>query len=326
MTHKTVSNNNREKKVISVANKNKAGNLSPDKFTAFIGGAHFDRMGKLSGQVVQGASNPGVFKSMPGGAGLNTARVVAKLGAKAVICGPVGDDIEADELRKLLKDEHISDGLITMKGRQTGSYVSIIAPDGELIIAMNDLSLNEEMSALWVMENCAEHLAGAKHWFLTANLSRGAVRELVEAADVPIIAATVSQAKAIRFRGVLDKIALMFSNVKEAQSLLGRSDGEGEELAQVLLKRGVKSGVITNGAAAVTYWSQGTVHQIEVPQVSNVVDVTGAGDAMAGAVIAGLDRGLGFGEAVGAGIKAAGETIQVDTPVFKDLSWKVCGG
>jgi len=291
------------------------------RLTAFIGGAHFDRMGKLRGQVIDGASNPGVLKSAPGGAGLNTARVASKLGVGTSICGPVGDDVEQHVLRNLLKAENIQDGLVTVKGRQTGSYVSIIGADGELIIGFNDLALNEEMSAQWVLEKCSAPLNSADQWFITANLSRSAVRELVEYATVPIIAATVSQSKAIRFRGVLDKIEVMFTNAKEAQSLLGRTDGGSVELAGVLVERGIKSGVITDGANPLVYWIDGSVGELAVPQVGQVVDVTGAGDALAGAVIAGLDRGLSFVDAVGVGIKAAGKTIGTDKPVLEEMSW-----
>jgi len=155
---------------------------------AFIGGAHIDRMGKLTGQVIEGASNPGIVKTVPGGAGLNTASVAAALGVDGLMICPIGDDESGVMLRQVLADRGVGDCLIAMPGRETGSYVSILGPDGNLVIALADLGLNEEITFDWLMGNYGLELKTSRSWFLTTNLPRGVIGELVRNATAEIIA------------------------------------------------------------------------------------------------------------------------------------------
>jgi sugar/nucleoside kinase (ribokinase family) len=287
----------------------------------FIGGAHMDHMGKLLSAPVNGASNPGKLTSQPGGAGLNSASVAAMLDVHVSLVGPVGDDVTEKIVRQTLIERNIHDGLVSVRGRQTGSYTSIIGPDGDLVIGLADLTLYEDTTAEWLFENCADELEAADYWFLSANLARSSVGELIERAKAPIAAATVSISKAIRLRGVLEKIDVLFTNRAEAQSLLRSDEEDCEKLAGLAMSRGVKSGVVSNGRKTFAYFHKGKVTAVEVPPVDGIVDVTGAGDALAGTVLAGLGKGMGFDEAVRHGAAAGQATIKVATPVRTDLTW-----
>lgn len=292
----------------------------------FIGGAHIDYMGKLADEVVFGASNPGTLTTFPGGAGLNSARVAAMLGCDVVMAGPVGDDSQGKTIKQIIDNCGITNAMVCVPAGKTGSYTSIIGSDGQVVVAMADLSLNEKMDVKWLDENCRDALSNADMWFLTSNLSQTAIDELVTSANVPIAATTVSVSKAGRLQNVLDELDIVFTNQREAQSLLHTDEENCSELALQLMQRGIARGVVSNGAGPLSFWTETRVFDIEVSEISGVadiIDVTGAGDALAGTVLAAISRGEDFATAVKFGVRAGAATIGVATPVLDELNWEM---
>lgn len=290
----------------------------------FVGGAHVDLAGSLAAPPVAGASNPGRLVRRPGGAGLNTASVAAALGLATTVAGPVGEDPEAAALRRVLAERGIGDGLVAMAGAATGTFVSIVAPDGQMVIGLADLSINEAVAADWFLSRCRPALA-ADLWFLTANQQPATLMALAEAAEGRhVAAAAVSAAKAGRLAGCLARVDLLFANLGEARSLAGLPGADAGELACRLRDAGVGAGVISAAGAPLAFWQDGEVDSLAPPPLAAAIaDVNGAGDALAGTVLAGLARGLTMARAVELGIAAAQLTLGVPEPVHPGLSWRL---
>lgn len=287
----------------------------------FIGGAHIDRTGKLAGQAVPATSNPGRIVVGAGGAGLNTARVAQMLGADCAITGPVGDDEDSVILRDAVTGAGIEDALVSVSGQKTGTYLSIVDGSGALVSAVADLSLNDQLTADWLEDKAGAVIGGADMWFVTTNLARGCISQLLQSPQARVAATTVSPAKAIRLRGVLDKLDVLFTNVAEAQSLLRVEEESPRELAHLLARRGVQKGVVSNADKPLCCWADEVFHEL-VPSAAPITGtVIGAGDALAGTVLAGMSKGMDFTAAVACGMVAAGLTLQSDGPVVDHLDW-----
>ncbi|MEC9343873.1 MAG: PfkB family carbohydrate kinase [Pseudomonadota bacterium] len=290
----------------------------------FVTGAHVDLAGRLAGAPILHVSNPGRVERQPGGAGLNAASVAVALGLDSAIAGPVGTDAAAGELKVEVRRRGITDALAAMHGRATGSYTAIMAPDGEMVIGLADLSIHEAADAGWLFARCGAALHGAGLWFLMTNSLEPTLEELSERgkADGKLLAAaTITPAKAVRLRPVLGQLDLLFTNVAEARALTGLDRAGGRHLAEALAQSGVAAGAISAADGPLTWWRDGATGALQPPPVPRVADVNGAGDALAGATLAGLARGFGLDDALRAGIAAAQLTLGVPEPFHAGIDW-----
>ncbi|MEZ5872194.1 MAG: PfkB family carbohydrate kinase [Nitratireductor sp.] len=289
----------------------------------FVTGAHMDIAARLFASPVAGSSNPGKLVLQPGGAGLNAASVAASLGLSSSLAGPVGDDGHGVEIRKAVAARGIQDHLVTISGQPSGTYTAVMAPDGEMVIGIADLALYEMVDAPWFAMHCRAALDAATLWFLSANLDAGALVELAEMAGTAghrlLAAATVSPAKAVRLRPCLSRLDIIFTNLKEARALVDAPGADAVALARLLIASGTRSGVISQGAGPAIFWENGTTGTISPPRVEKIVDVNGAGDALAGATLAGLAKGRTLAEALPSAIIAAQMTLASPEPFVEGL-------
>ncbi|MFC6489586.1 PfkB family carbohydrate kinase [Nitratireductor sp. GCM10026969] len=152
-----------------------------------------------------------------------------------------------------------------------------------------------------------EAAAHADALLCDANLSADAIGQLITlAAGKPVHAIAVSPAKVERLAGALPALSCLFMNRREATRLSGLPDGSpSNQAAEVLRDMGLGAGVITAGAGPVLCFQDPDTFEVSPPALDHVGDVTGAGDALAGATAAALMRGLAFAEAVREGMAAA---------------------
>ena len=299
--------------------------MKPFQSACFVTGAHMDIAARLFDFPVYGSSNPGRLVRQPGGAGLNAASVAASLGLSSSLAGPVGDDAHGQEIRHAAAERAIADRLVTLVGEPSGSYTAIMAPDGEMVIGIADLAIYESVDADWLLENCADALSSASLWFLSTNLGKQTLADLAAQADGRLLAAaTISPAKAVRLLPCLAELDLIFTNVKEARALVaasqtGLSDADAPMLARAIAASGVKAGVITQGGKEAIFWQHGKFGSIQPPRLDHVTDVNGAGDALAGAVLAGLALGRSLADALPPAIIAAQLTLASPLPFIEGL-------
>ena len=119
--------------------------MKPFSQACFVTGAHVDLAGRLDAAPIPHVSNPGRVERQPGGAGLNAASAAAALGLACSLAGPVGEDADAEELRRMAQARDIRPALVAMAGWRTGSYTAIMAPDGEMVIGLADLAIHEAL-------------------------------------------------------------------------------------------------------------------------------------------------------------------------------------
>ena len=300
----------------------------------FFSGIHMDMHGALEAPALLGSSNPGAFTSMPGGASLNSASVAALLGLDCAIIGMIGDDAGGDTLKQALTQRNIKTLLTIRNGMATGSYTSIIEPDGNLLIALADLGLNEEMNADQLIDDHTKPMAAADIWFLNSNLSAKTLLKLTDR-DLNIrpkllTAASISPSKAQKLAPSLANLDVLFTNIAEASAMLNVIDGKpynsGSLPALECIKRiqalGVLKGSLSHGSEKLWVWEDANLCKFQPAKLDNVTDVTGAGDALAGTFIAGLAQGNSLATIAPLAISAAQMTITVKGPYNKNINWQ----
>lgn len=286
---------------------------SPDILA--VGGAHVDRRGQVSGVYVPAASNPGTMREDVGGGVFNAVRTAVRRGVSASLISARGGDAAGDMVARAITEASVGDLSVTFLDRMTPSYTALLDCDGELILGFADMALYEtafpkQMRRSKVRE--AVEAAGAV--LCDANLPAAALERLAKLAEGrPIFAVAISPAKVVRLVPILGRISILFMNRREAATLAGlEREAPIQTLVFGLRKAGLKSGVVTYGSDTVVGFDAKGSFTIHPPAAQRVADVTGAGDALAGATVAALLKGLALRQALREGVAAA--LLAIESP------------
>jgi len=165
----------------------------------------------------------------------------------------------------------------------------------------------------------------ARMVILDASLSPATLKTVMGLArryELPVCADPTSATLALRLCPHLQDLTLVAPNGAEAEALCGvqvTGRESGLKAAQKLVSMGIEIAIVTLGATGLVYaTSQESGH---VPALATeVVELTGAGDALTAAVIFGLLNEFAIGEAVRLGTSAAALTLQSRETVCSNLS------
>lgn len=244
------------------------------------------------------------FEIVAGGKGANQAVAASRAGASVAFVGCFGDDQYGQERRADLAADNVGlEFSNTASGVPSGLAFIMVDSQGENSIVTYD-GANASLSG--------DDIIGAIH-DLTPDfvvLTLEPPREVVDAAlraAKAIGACTVVTAAPYSdyVRDLTATIDVLIANQIEAARILGGEQDSisSEESALKLAQQHDCQVVITlgaNGAIFADATSAGSVPAIPV----TVVDSTGAGDALTGAMVAWLARGAPFDAAVRAGVAA----------------------
>lgn len=274
-----------------------------------VGGAHVDRRGMTTGPYVAGVSNPGTMREEIGGGAFNALSMAARQGVSGAMFSLRGGDAAGAAVSEAIADAGLADLSAVFLDRATPSYTALLEADGNLVAGLADMGLYELAFEKQMRRRALrDALDGADAVLADANLPEAALARLTAEAGRrrrPVYAIAVSPAKVVRMAGLLGSFACLFMNGREAAALGVPHDAGPKEAAAVLRAAGLAAGVVTHGGGQAVAFSGGDVFTLAPPPVRDIVDVTGAGDALAGAAVAALMQGAGFAEAVRNGLAAA---------------------
>jgi ribokinase len=242
------------------------------------------------GETVAG----GRFARWGGGKGANQAVAAARLGAAVAIVGAVGNDAFGDEALRELADEGVDVGAVARVDTATGVALIVVDRAGENQIAVAS-GANAELSG---------ELVGAASFddaivLLGHEVPDDAVIAGAEAGRRVIVNPAPARELSAR---VLAARPILTPNASEAAQLTG--EREPEAAARALNARSGAPVLVTLGADGALLLDDGEVVRIPAPAVE-VVDTTGAGDTVNGALAAELAAGRELHDAVRFALAAA---------------------
>lgn len=283
-----------------------------------VGAAHVDRIGRSHVPFRLGASNPGALREEVGGACLNAARALRRIGRDVSLLSARGGDAAADTVSAELERAGIDDLSVTWLDRSTASYTALLDDTGELVAGIADMAIYDGLTPRVLRRrHLREALASAHALLVDANLPADTLASLASASAgrVPMGAVAVSPTKVVRLAGILADLDALFLSRAEAVALAGLDPGvPAMEAAHALAARGLRRAAITDGPRPLVVLDGGEIHTLEPPRVEAVRDVTGAGDTLAAVAFAGLISGLPFAEAVRLGSAASALHITTGLP------------
>lgn len=301
--------------------------LRADRPVIAIGSCGLDIIGRATTAIHAGTSNPAVLRMSPGGVARNVAENLARLGTDVHLISAVGDDPEGRLILSLAEEAGIGvEHVLRIPQARTGTYLAVLDEQGNLQLAMDDMRIVEAVSPEH-LRSCKDLLADASVIFLDGNVTSRSLAlavRLAKQAGVPVAADPTSISLAPRFASLLDGLWLFLPNEAEAGALLPPAPAQvdrvrGLDTARQLVSRGVEAAVVTIAEFGVAYASPDGSGLVPAVQ-TEIVDPTGAGDALTAAVLFALLNDIPLDEAVKLGASAAALTLRTPGSVVPGLS------
>lgn len=253
-----------------------------------IGGMNLDVLADAADPYREGDSLRGRVQFRPGGVARNVASHLARAGARVELMTALGNDGNARLLAQSCLEEGISLTYSMHTVFSAPVYVAVHDPLGEMRCAVNDMRAMESLTAGFILGSEAFRQP-FDAVFLDANLSLECLAAATASVKAPLVADPVSLVKCERLRGLLPSLAALKPNRIEAEALTSETDPARQ--AAALLNMGVKAVYISLGEQGVYYADRedrGLLPAKAVPHKG----LTGAGDAMAAGIAAGVAKGF----------------------------------
>lgn len=249
-----------------------------------------------AGETVSG----GELRRDHGGKGANQAVAAVRAGATVRFVGAVGRDADGDDVLAVLAAEGVDVDDVTRAEAHTGTALICVDAAGENQIAVAP-GANRHASAHGVA------LGGVAVVVAQLEAPLAAVAELFErsraaGARTVLNAAPVHSGHEDAIRGALGLVDVLVVNEGELDALHPGTGSVGARAAAIVdpeAGHATPGAVLVSRGAAGVVWLPADGPALEIPgHVVNAVDTVGAGDALCGALAAGLALGLADEEAV----------------------------
>lgn len=301
--------------------------FSPDLPVLVIGGAGIDIVGRLKSELHPGTSNPALIRYSFGGVARNVAENLARLGLRVTLLTAVGEDDAARRMLQGLVDAGVRvEAVLCTPECDTASYLAVLTSTGALQFALDDMRIISLLTPDYIRQH-AHLFEESGLLFIDANLPKDTLRtvmSLARRARLPVCADPTSVALAPRLKPYLSRLFMITPNNREAEILCGsnmqvNNRRQALEAAKYLVAQGVQLAIVTMAEQGLCYATSETSGHIPALR-TEVLDPTGAGDALSAAVIFALLNGIEIDEAMRLGLSAASLTLRYRGAVVPDLS------
>jgi pseudouridine kinase len=292
-----------------------------------IGSAGFDLVGRASEKIRHGTSNPAYVRMSFGGVARNVAENLARLGMEVTLITAVGNDGAGHRLLDQASRAGIdvSHSIVVPDG-ETGAYLAILDEKGNLHLALDDMRVTSAITSDYLRDR-RDLFKEAHVIFVDANLTAKTLSTAISLAkqcNVPVAADPTSLSLAPVLTEHLNDLWLITPNEAEADALCPHSVPHADPsraiaAARHLVTEGVDIVIITMAEFGLGYATSSESGHIGAIQ-TEILDPTGAGDALTAAVIFALLNEIPIDEAVRLGLSAAALTLRTNGSVVPNLS------
>ena len=291
-----------------------------------IGTAAADIKARMSHPALDTTDVPGRITLTPGGVSRNIAENLARLGAPVVFIGVFGDDAQARSVIEASRAAGMDVRPIVRAGYATAALAVMLDADARQIAGVFS---GDILDTLTPLDLAADHdlIRNADALLTDGGVPQPVLAYLADTVrpDALFYCNPASAALAARLPAILHRCDLVTCNHLEAEALTGvaiQSDAGAWQAAHQLIGRGVRRAVITLGSRGLVYAdATRQAHRLALP--TRVIDATGAGDALAAALIFAHLRGDSIDTALSLGLAAAALTCQAETSVSPAMSLDV---
>lgn len=260
--------------------------LRTGNYAVVVGGVNVDIGGRSNSPLIAADSNPGTVSVSLGGVGRNIAHNLSLLGADVRLLAAYGDDIHGQQVVASCATLGIDlSHALKVPGGTTSTYLYLTDEQGEMALAVSDMSICEKVTPEYLAENLPL-LQNARVIVADTNIPAESLRFLAENCTAPLFIDPVSTTKAEKIRDILGRIHTLKPNKLEAELLSGipiRNKDDLEAAAGKLLETGLQRIYISLGGDGAFVADATGCHWLKnIP--GTMVNTTGCGDAFMSAI------------------------------------------
>jgi pseudouridine kinase len=298
-----------------------------EPYAVVVGGAAVDVKARSLAPARLHTSNPGTVTRTLGGVGRNVAEGIARLGGRVHLVAAVGADPDGEDLLARTGQAGVGLAHVVRSAHPTGTYLALLDSTGELVAAVSDFAATDTLG-LAEIAGARDLVAGADVVVVDGNLPAAIVVWLLTVAaagGARVVLEPVSVTKAGRLAPLLKPGRPVFTvtpSVDELAALAGMPVADSQDAvaaAAVLHRRGVAHVWVSRGARGSLFCAADGHVALLPAEPAEVMDVTGAGDALTAGYVHGLLAGQDPIEAARAGHRVAALTIASPHTVRPDL-------
>ncbi|WP_310381374.1 PfkB family carbohydrate kinase [Flavobacterium sp.] len=246
-----------------------------------IGAALIDELFFCENAIVRSSSNPAQCSISIGGVISNIVQHLALLDVKTSLITALGNDNDADFIKKNLDKLGIELNESISVDEPTGKYVSISNTNGELYVAAcHDIS--SKYITVPFLKTKEDYIKKFDLIVIDTNLETNTIQWLIDFSKInnkKLIIEPVSVTKASKLSNlILDGVFMLTPNEEELVSIANGDSGNFIQLVENLLKRGVEKVWVRKGKNGSEVHTLKKTINLAVPRIQ-IIDSTGAGDA-----------------------------------------------
>jgi len=302
-----------------------------------VGTAAIDIKARLARAPLRSTDVPGRVTIKAGGVARNIAENLARLGVPVVFAGIMGDDPQARLLIELSRAAGLDVRPLARSAPPPTDFTRSKLPASLLTATLNVMlgPDNQQIAGVFSgdildalqpidLEPLHADIQSVPAIVCDGGLPADVLIALCELTpdDTFVYCNPGSVALAPRLEPILERLDLLTCNQFEAAALTEVNINGPAKLvsaAMILVKRGVKRAVVTFGARGLAY-ADGERSLYQPARPVNLVDATGAGDALAATMIEALLRDEPIGVCLQRGLAAAALTCESEDTVAPTMS------
>lgn len=300
--------------------------MEKKKYIVGVGSTNLDVMGRSKKTLIQEDSNPGRIQVSVGGATHNACENAARLGTPVTLVTPTGDDHFGKTIKNACDDAGLDTShFIIVPGHASSTYMSVHNPNGEMDIAISDMSIMEQFTIEKLKEK-DQLLREASAITFDTGLPQEIINYLLATyGDVtPIFADAVSTTYAEKLVDNLQGVYTLKPNLLEAEILSGmeiKNFDDLEKAAKAIVGKGAKRVFISLGRHGVYYAdAEGVTRWRRCKPMEQIANATGAGDSFLGAMLYAHVNAFDLEETLKCAMTVSMLTIQSDNTINPQMS------
>lgn len=275
-----------------------------------IGGSNIDYIATSNEKLIRHSSNVGTLEISFGGVMRNVVENLQRLGNDCVFLTAIGNDAYGLELKKFMFQLGCSIYYPSTK-YPTSCYIALNDNNHDLELGLNDMRIMEDLNEDFILSH-RQLVDDYEYIVLDSNLSEECIKILFETfKDKKFIVEGISPTKIVKYQPYLQNIFMLKCNIYEAKAIMN-SDFEAKTLALMMMGKGCKCCVISQGKDKVCFGYDNKVGFVDVPDSKEPIkgNTTGCGDALFAGIIDHYLHGKTLREAIEFGIKMSQITLQ----------------
>lgn len=252
-----------------------------NKTVLCIGATLVDELYFCEQYCLPNTSNPASKTTSIGGVISNIAQHLGLLQLQPSLITALGSDADADTIVKNLNQKGISLDHSVLADAATGKYVSILQPDGNLVVAVCQDSSSAYLTPDFLASK-ADFIKSFDLLIMDSNIPTESMQWLIDFAKAhqqKLIIEPVSVAKGSKLASLnLEGVFMITPNEEELVVIANSNSSQETAMVESLFHRGVQQVWVRKGNQGSVIYSPKQALALGVPEI-NSKDSTGAGDA-----------------------------------------------